>query len=94
MWLPDSVIRTVDYPNYRWSQLVRTIDVLPCLHLIQDRWTEQINTCRRANESHKKPVTRHVIDLTGACPVTTIPSVREIKWSNIELQALKVAERL
>ena len=28
VWLLGSVIRTVDYPNYRWSQLVRIIDVL------------------------------------------------------------------
>ena len=28
MWLLGSVIRTIDYPNYRWSQLVRIIDVL------------------------------------------------------------------
>ena len=28
MWLLGSVIRTIDYPNYRWSQFVRIIDVL------------------------------------------------------------------
>ena len=28
MWLLGSVIQTNDYPNYRWSQLVRIIDVL------------------------------------------------------------------
>ena len=28
MWLLVSVIRTIDYPNYRWSQLVRIIDFL------------------------------------------------------------------
>ena len=28
MWLLGSVIRTIGYPNYRWSQLVRIIDVL------------------------------------------------------------------
>ena len=26
MWLLGSVVRTIDYPNYRWSQLVRIID--------------------------------------------------------------------
>ena len=28
VWLLGSVIRTIDYPNYRWCQLVRIIDVL------------------------------------------------------------------
>ena len=28
VWLLGSVIRTIDYPNYRWSQLVRIIDLL------------------------------------------------------------------
>ena len=31
MWLLGSVIRTVDYPNDRWSQLVRIIDVVLCV---------------------------------------------------------------
>ena len=30
--LLGSVIRTIDYPNYRWSQLVRIIDVLLYIH--------------------------------------------------------------
>ena len=33
-WLLGSVIRTFDYPNCRWSQLVRIIDVLLYLQLI------------------------------------------------------------
>ena len=45
VWLLGSVIRTIDYPNYRWSQLVRIIDVL--LYLIKVTSKKKITEHKR-----------------------------------------------
>jgi len=61
--------------------VIRALAAFIYMHIIEDRRAEQINTSGRANENHKKPMARHVMDhecLRDACPVATT-SVREIK---------------
>ena len=63
--------------------MIRALRIVNNLRFIQDRRTEQINTCRRPNENHKKPMARQVMDhecSRDACPVATTASVREIKY--------------